>query len=522
MNKQWLVAALIALTGCEGMEEETENNNTSSAGGGSTTPASVTINPATVTEGRDTEAVVSLSISKKLDKDVSVYLEFIDQSAITGEDYAPPESILIINRGELSKNLTIPILDDNIDESDKTFLVRIENIEGASPASSKQEALITIRDNESEPQLSISNTLRIVDETDSVIHYTATLDHLSAFDIEVTYSLSGTAAKDLDYIDSTNGRLIIKAKESSGEIDLTILEDQISEGGETIVLHLEDPLYASLDGESDGSTIIINGDVLINDTGVTKWRDESSDSLVIAPDNYPNQDADFGRDVTNPFNGDGYAGFSYTKMDGSGNSLPYNSTNYECVKDNTTGLIWEIKREDFDLDTLLPTEDNNRPGTTTNYRAANYKYTWHTENIENSGRSTGSENDRFNNGWFFDADGYCAYIEEELPRPHILRCNSLAYENDVNYYGLCGSKRWRTPTALELKSIMNYEIDNRKSSGVFMEQEVFNNVKAGNYLSSTPASELDASVWCLNTETGLTELCHKGGLNYLRLVSNAE
>lgn len=34
---------------------------------------------------------------------------------------------------------------------------------------------------------------------------------------------------------------------------------------------------------------------------------------------------------------------SYTKLDGSGNALPVSATSWVMVRDNVTGLIWEVK-----------------------------------------------------------------------------------------------------------------------------------------------------------------------------------
>ncbi|MCX5884178.1 MAG: hypothetical protein NTU74_21000, partial [Deltaproteobacteria bacterium] len=37
---------------------------------------------------------------------------------------------------------------------------------------------------------------------------------------------------------------------------------------------------------------------------------------------------------------------SYTKLDGSGNTLPDSTTSWVMVRDNVTGLIWEMKTND--------------------------------------------------------------------------------------------------------------------------------------------------------------------------------
>ncbi len=39
----------------------------------------------------------------------------------------------------------------------------------------------------------------------------------------------------------------------------------------------------------------------------------------------------------------------YLKLDAGGNELPANATNWSCVKDKDTGLIWEAKSDDGGL-----------------------------------------------------------------------------------------------------------------------------------------------------------------------------
>ncbi len=37
----------------------------------------------------------------------------------------------------------------------------------------------------------------------------------------------------------------------------------------------------------------------------------------------------------------------YTKLDAAGNDLPTGATEWTCVRDNDTGLIWEVKTDDW-------------------------------------------------------------------------------------------------------------------------------------------------------------------------------
>ncbi len=85
----------------------------------------------------------------------------------------------------------------------------------------------------------------------------------------------------------------------------------------------------------------------LNDTGAALCSNGST--LVACPvAGYPGQDAQSGRDSNSQTNAndDGHAGFSYTKLGSSGQSLASNAATWSCVRDNVTGLIWEAKSDD--------------------------------------------------------------------------------------------------------------------------------------------------------------------------------
>lgn len=97
--------------------------------------------------------------------------------------------------------------------------------------------------------------------------------------------------------------------------------------------------------------IIFNNDFdftsKLNDSGIVWAADYSSGNSNDCSSNIAaGQDCNFGRDVTHNDNSDGFAGFSYTKIDFNGNSLPASSVTWSCVLDNVTGLLWEKKSTD--------------------------------------------------------------------------------------------------------------------------------------------------------------------------------
>ena len=67
---------------------------------------------------------------------------------------------------------------------------------------------------------------------------------------------------------------------------------------------------------------------------------------------HPSQDARYGRDAQAMARiGGGEAGFDFTALNASGQTTPPTSgaTPHPCVRDNVTGLVWEVKTADGGL-----------------------------------------------------------------------------------------------------------------------------------------------------------------------------
>ena len=116
----------------------------------------------------------------------------------------------------------------------------------------------------------------------------------------------------------------------------------------------------------------------------------------------------------------------------------------ECVKDNTTGLVWEGK-------TASPATSRLGTSTYTNYDDANSAQKWNGTTFVNPTQTE------------IDAS-----------------TNSMGYKNSVNTSALCGYTDWRLPTKEELQEIL-------ASSGLpRIDTTWFPNTRASWYWSSSP------------------------------------
>ncbi|GAB2886436.1 hypothetical protein GCM10027046_13480 [Uliginosibacterium flavum] len=141
---------------------------------------------------------------------------------------------------------------------------------------------------------------------------------------------------------------------------------------------------------------------MLNDTGVTATAYDATGAYVTSCNAaVSGNDCNTGRDATSSDNSDGKAGFSFEKLDAAGKALSASASNWNCVRDKLTGLVWEIKTSDGglrDLNKLYTNHGDNRSGDASEFVAA------------------------------------------------------------VNVAGLCGAKDWRLPVAGELLGLVDYGV----------------------------------------------------------------
>lgn len=223
----------------------------------------------------------------------------------------------------------------------------------------------------------------------------------------------------------------------------------------------------------------------LNDTGITAWGDATSNSLTSPPADFPGQDADFGRDAkaragTLVKIGGGSAGFDFTKLDSNGNALSANATTWSCVRDNVTGLIWEVKTDDGGL------------------RDKDNTYTWYNPDSTTNGGSAGTLN-----------GGICSSG---------INCDTAGYLAAVNSAGLCGASDWRLPTRDELLTI----VDNSKVLPA-IDVNYFLDMGSSSYFwSSSPYAGSSDSALFVGFGNGSVNNLTKGYGKALRLVRGGQ
>lgn len=116
----------------------------------------------------------------------------------------------------------------------------------------------------------------------------------------------------------------------------------------------ESPWYVNFSGYGAELPVVLTSDTplyvrLVRTQPLQPLNDTGIDLVQGDDGEHPRQDAVLGRDKLVKDDFDGHSGFSYTKLDSFGKPLPNDAIDWACVRDNTTGLIWETKTDDGGL-----------------------------------------------------------------------------------------------------------------------------------------------------------------------------
>jgi hypothetical protein len=224
------------------------------------------------------------------------------------------------------------------------------------------------------------------------------------------------------------------------------------------------------------------------------------------------QDALYGRDVTHNDDSDGHAGFSFSKLDSSGIALTDQTvawdaggsevifSQWSCVKDNVTGLTWEVKN-------------------TSGLQASTYTYTWYNSTNANDGGDHG-----IGDTGVGTTTGYELTAGAQAGSDNCLtssRCDTEKYVADVNASnssaGICGATDWRLPTKHELNSIVKNSTINPVIDAIY-----FPNTQSNYYWSSSPYAGNNYSAWYVYFYNGSVSYSDKDGSGYVRLVRGSQ
>jgi hypothetical protein len=202
-------------------------------------------------------ATITVTLDMPPTLPVSVTYQTSDDTATAGSDYTAVSDTLAFAPSETSQTFTVPITDDTMDEANENLNLTLSSPVNAT-LGAQSSAVLTIVDNDAPVTVQFNAATYLVDETAGSTTITVTLSAPSGLTVEVDYATSpGTATAGDDYT-SKSDRLLFAPGETSQTFSITIKDDALAEGNETVMLTLSNPDDATLGTPSTATIIILD------------------------------------------------------------------------------------------------------------------------------------------------------------------------------------------------------------------------------------------------------------------------
>ncbi|MCR9233463.1 MAG: dockerin type I domain-containing protein [bacterium] len=244
--------------------------------------ASLSIDDLTVGESVGT-ASLTVTLSQPSETTVTVDFTTSDQSATDSADYQAQSGTLTLSPGELSKTITVSIIDSDMVELEERLSVLLSNIQsgGADVVFAKSLGEITIQDND-QARMTVDDVT--VDEDTGTVELTVSLDHPVDTTISVEYATADLSAIAGDDYTPQTGTLTFSPFTLTRTISIPIVNSDLVE--------LEKSFFVNL------SNLLANGrDVILADSQAEVTISDDDQALVTIDDIIVNE-ADGTAEVT--------------------------------------------------------------------------------------------------------------------------------------------------------------------------------------------------------------------------------
>ncbi len=235
-----------------------------------------------------------------------------------------------------TQTITVNLVDDAVFEADETFNVVLSNPVGATL--SDDTGLGTVQNDDAAPSFSIADVT--VNENDGTAVLTVTISEAVPKAMTVDYALSGVnATSGADYTDST-GTVTIAAGQTTANIVIGVLNDDIFEGDEVFTVNLSNASDGALITTNSATvTIADNGDAAVFNIGSPNAVSEGTQMVFTVT-----RSGDSTQSATLEYstvNGTALGGSDFTAATAQTVSFAAGATSAQIVIDTTTDAVFD-------------------------------------------------------------------------------------------------------------------------------------------------------------------------------------
>ena len=207
-------------------------------------------------------ATIAVTRTGSTTGDAGATLTLSGGTATAGADYTGTSFAVTFADGETSKTISVPIVDDALDEDDETVNVTLSSPTGGAAIGTPAAAVLTIVDDDALPTLSMSNASAPEGNAGTTgAVFTATLGAPSGRPVTVqVQTVDGTATAGTDYVAVPPTTVVFKPGETVKTGPIVVLGDLLNEPDETFLGVLSNPTNATIAVGQGVGTIVDDDD----------------------------------------------------------------------------------------------------------------------------------------------------------------------------------------------------------------------------------------------------------------------
>lgn len=253
----------------------------------STAPPSVTLSDSVSVNETvgGTSANFTVTLSAPTTHRVTVNFEASNGTAEQNSDYTATSGALVLQPGTTSGNVSIPILDDLLDEANETLTFKVMPNFGTI---ADNESTVTIVDNDPTPSISIGDAGSVTEGNSfpgALLSFTLTLSAPSGQSITVAYAAVPNTASFSDFFPSL-GTITIDPGQTEHTIVVPVTPDRLAEGDESFSVVLSNPTNVTI-ADTQATGTILDDDAPVLATVQNSQRAIALDSVTFIRDPFP-------------------------------------------------------------------------------------------------------------------------------------------------------------------------------------------------------------------------------------------
>jgi len=225
-------------------------------------PVEISVADASVEEGINLQFVISIPVASTQAVTVSYATadgndtNSVFNATVANSDFTSASGTVTIPAGQTQVTITVPTIEDTVyEENERMRLILSSPSTGARLE--RAVGIGTIINDDSAPVLQFAAATSTFDEGAGIVQVSVQLAQALGQPVTVPISLSGTANSSQDYLNITGGSLTFNSEETTKNISISLINDELAEPNETIVITLGTPTSPATLGTTVTHTLTI-------------------------------------------------------------------------------------------------------------------------------------------------------------------------------------------------------------------------------------------------------------------------